>query len=100
MITRILGPNSPSAWLKQGLDESSTRARAIADRIANASTPAFASALSTAELAAIDAEDKSTEALLEEQMVALADEQIRFEAMTRLLQKTYASARASVRERS
>ena len=36
---------------------------------------------------------------LETEMVALADEQIRFEAATRLLQKVYQQVRASVRER-
>ena len=94
MITRILGPDTAAAALKEGLNASSVRARAIADRIANASTPGFAEALEAAE-----GKGASTEANLEEQMVALADEQIRFEALTRLLQKTYAGARAAVRER-
>jgi flagellar basal body rod protein FlgB len=36
---------------------------------------------------------------LEKEMVTLADEQLRFEATSRLLQKVYAQVRASVRER-
>ncbi len=34
---------------------------------------------------------------LESEMVALADEQIRFDALTRMLQKVYAQVRASVK---
>jgi len=70
------------------------RTREIADRVANASNQAPASF-----------EDSLTEALaedendvdLEVEMVRLADEQIRYEAMTQILQKTYAQVRASLR---
>jgi hypothetical protein len=36
---------------------------------------------------------------LETEMVALADEQLRYEAMTRLLSKVYAQVRSAIRER-
>jgi len=101
MINRLLGPQTAAAMLKDGLDVSSARARALADRIANASTPGFADALNAAEgeVAAVAGGEKSG-ADLEAEMVSLADEQLRFEALTRLLQKTYAQVRSSVRERS
>lgn len=96
MLHRLLGAGTSVSLLKHGLNESSERGRAIAARVANVSTPGapFGTALAAAqgggEEAGVD---------LEREMVALADEQIRFEAASRLLQKVYAQVRASVRER-
>jgi flagellar basal body rod protein FlgB len=94
MMGRLLGPNTSAAHLKEGMDLSSERARGIAHRIANAATGGFAGALDAARVG----EDAAVD--LEGAMVALAAEQIRFEALTRLLQKTYAQVRASVKDRS
>jgi flagellar basal body rod protein FlgB len=96
MIHRLLGADTAAATLKDGLNATTARTRRIADTIANASTPGFADALNAAEAGS----GAPTGADLESQMVSLADEQLRFEALTRLLQKTYAQVRASVRERS
>jgi flagellar basal body rod protein FlgB len=98
MFTRMLGPNTASAMLKDGLDVSTIRARGIANRIANVSTPGggFAGALEGAQAGT----DGAANIDLEAEMAALADEQIRFEAISRLLQKVYTQVRASVRERS
>jgi flagellar basal body rod protein FlgB len=94
MIGRLMGPSTSVAQLKEGLDVSVERTRGIANRIANAANGGFAGALDSAQAGADPAVD------LESEMVALADEQIRFDALTRLLQKTYAQVRASVKERS
>jgi flagellar basal body rod protein FlgB len=100
MLTRLMGSESAVARLREGLDASTVRARGIAHRIANASTPGatFEGALDAAA-----AQDGATVAEggvnLEAEMVALADEQIRFEAVSRLLQKVYAQVRSSVKER-
>jgi flagellar basal body rod protein FlgB len=94
MIGRLMGPSTSVAQLKEGLDVSVERTRGIANRIANAANGGFAGALDEAQAGADPTVD------LEGEMVALADEQIRFDALTRLLQKTYAQVRASVKERS
>ncbi len=89
MLNRILGEGTRSAVLKSGLDASSQRVREVASRVANASNADFATELEAARQA-VD---------VEREMVTLADEQLRYEAVTRLLQKTYAQIRSSVRER-
>jgi len=94
MIGRLMGPTTSVGQLKEGLDVSTERARGIAHRIANAANGGFAGALDAVQAGA------EPEVDLESEMVSLADEQIRFEALTRLLQKTYAQVRASVRERT
>lgn len=58
--------------------------------MANASNPDFAAELEAAGREPVD---------VEKEMVTLADEQLRYEATTRLLQKVYAQIRSSVRER-
>ena len=93
MLMRLIGHGTSAAMLKEGLDVSTVRARTIANRVANAATPGFEGALEEATAA----EGKVD---LETEMVALADEQIRFEATSRLLQKVYAQLRASVKERT
>ena len=99
MLTRLLGPETAAAKLREGLDASVVRARGIAHRIANASTPGanFQGALDAA--AAQDGAQAAEGVDLEAEMVALADEQLRFDAVSRLLQKVYAQVRASVKER-
>lgn len=95
MILRLFGPSSQAGALKRNLDASSMQLREIAHRVANATTPgggSFAAVLNE-ELAA------QTIARLEEDMVNLADTQLRFEASIRLLQRTYQQLRTSIRER-
>lgn len=93
MIGRLMGPATSAAMLKDSLGASSDRARGIANRIANASSSGFAGALDSAQAASGSVD-------IEAEMVALADEQIRFEALTRLLQKTYAQIHSAIKERS
>ena len=94
MLARLIGKDTAAAHLKEGLDVSSRAVRGIAHRVANASTPDFADALQQAQ-----AEGGPTEVDLEREMVALADEQLRFEATTSLLAKVYQQIRSSIRER-
>jgi flagellar basal body rod protein FlgB len=93
MLNRLLGADSSAITLKQGLDASSARVKGIASRIANAGNGSFADALAGAEAGT------STEAAVEQEMVALADEQIRFDAAAKLLQRVYMQLRTSIRER-
>lgn len=94
MLNRLLGTGTTPSMLRKALDDSSARVRATADRVANAATPAnggFPGALKAASGAASGVD-------LEQQMVNLADERLRYEATSTLLQKIYAQIRASVRE--
>lgn len=95
MLSRILGERSLVPELKADLERSTRSVQEIAHRVANAATATgadFAQALREAEgtLGVVD---------LEQEMVALAEEQLRFEAVAQLLQKTYQGLRSSVRER-
>jgi flagellar basal body rod protein FlgB len=80
--------------LKDGMTRSQETVRGIAHRVANATSGqerAFASALEEAGNVAGEEVD------LEREMVALADEQLRYEATARLLEKVYQQIRLSVR---
>ena len=95
VLTRLIGSNSLSASLKLGLDASSRAVRDIGHRVANAATPGgstFENALRAEQ------SGETPEVDLEREMVALADEQLRFEATSRLLQGAYRQIRSSVRE--
>ena len=81
--------------LKAALDQSVARSRSIADRVAKASVPDGAGFT-------LDADGKPSAANasavnVEDEMVALADEQLRFLATSRLLEKTYASLRGAIK---
>ncbi|MEQ1856605.1 MAG: hypothetical protein ABL963_09045 [Longimicrobiales bacterium] len=92
MIRGLLGAGTVVDGLRQELDASAVRSREIANRVANASNSNVAS-FGTA----LD-EAMSGEAIdLEVEMVALADEQIRYEALAETLQKLYTQIRSSVR---
>jgi len=94
MIARLIGSGTTSADLKDGLTASSQAVRGIAHRVANSGTPDFADALDTAQAAGT-----RSGVDIEREMVALADEQLRFEATTNLLQKVYQQVRSAIRER-
>ena len=94
MLNRLIGRGSSVSELKGGLDRSTDNVRQIAHRVANAASgqPAdFASALEDAQ--------GGRKVDLEKEMVSLAEEQIRFEATSQLLQKVYQQIRSSIRER-
>ncbi len=93
MISKLIGNDSAAAQLRQGLSASSRNVRAIAHRVANASNPDFVSVLDAFGNPGGD------DVRIEEEMVALADEQLRFETSASLLQKVYQQIRSSIRER-
>lgn len=90
----VISRTTLASPLKASLDESSARARAIADRIARAGAEQFAI---PGEVPAAGTTTAPVD--LEAEMTRLADEQLRFDATARLLQKTYAGLRASLRDR-
>jgi hypothetical protein len=98
MMFGFINRVSPALSLKQGLDASTERTRAIADRVAKSTMggadgfalPGGANAAATARANGVD---------LEQEMTNLADEQLHFEATARLLQKTYEQLRTSMRDR-
>lgn len=93
MLNRIMATGSTVSELKAGLDDSTRNVRQIAHRVANAASGVsgdFASTLDEARM--------SQEVDLEEEMVSLAEEQIRYEATSQLLQKIYQQIRSSIRE--
>jgi len=94
MINNVLGTASTTADLRRELTSSMERTRAGADRIANAyngTDASFTDALDAAQNGGAEQVDVETE------MIRLADEQIRFDAMSRMLSKVYQQVRASVR---
>ena len=97
MLERLIGRETTAAKLKEALGESTRVVRGIAHRVANAATPdrqSFAEALDAANAA-----EATEEVDLEREMVALADEQLRYEAVASLLRKVYQGIRSSIRER-
>ena len=95
-INRVSG----AAQLREGLDASAARTRGIADRVAKASLQngdGFALARTTAE--ATQAGAAAAPVDVEGEMVSLGDEQLRYEATAKLLEKTYAKLRTSIRDR-
>jgi hypothetical protein len=88
---------APVGQLKESLDVSAQRTRAIADRVARASVGQPAFSIAPAGSAPVGADQPPVD--LEREMVQLADEQLRYEATAKLLEKTYAGLRASLQER-
>lgn len=96
MLNRLMGEGTSASLLKTGLASSMERARQISGRVANAGNGGpggFAEALDAAQAGGAARVD------LEAEMVALADEQLRYEAAAKLLQKVYAGLRSAVKER-
>jgi flagellar basal body rod protein FlgB len=102
MLFGFINRVSGAAQLREGLDASATRTRAIADRVAKASLgngDGFALAATSAEQAAPGAAPAEAAVDVEAEMVSLADEQLRFEATAKLLERTYAKLRTTIRDR-
>jgi hypothetical protein len=100
VLTRLLGDGSLVSQLKGGLDASGRAVRGIAHRVANASNPdaRFGEALDAAAAEA-QGPDAGSAVDLEREMVALADERLRYDAAVQVLQKVYQQIRLGVRER-
>ncbi|MGH7620530.1 MAG: hypothetical protein ACREPM_25220 [Gemmatimonadaceae bacterium] len=94
MLLGILSRATNANDLKDALDLSAQRTRAIAGRVAQASVNGqngFALPLYPATGKPIE----GGEVNLEEEMTSLADEQVRYNATEKLLEKTYAQLRTS-----
>jgi len=97
MLFGIINRVSGAAPLRQGLDASAARTRGIADRVAKAS-------LQNGDGFALNAAGQPATAPaervdVETEMVSLGDEQLRYEATAKLLEKTYAQLRTAIRDR-
>ncbi len=95
MLFGFIERTSSASPLKAALDKSADRLRVTADRVANATSQnsdgfslKATSGTANAKLNAVN---------VEAEMVALGDEQLRFLATSRLLEKTYASLRSAIK---
>lgn len=99
MLYGFIGRVSPANQLRHGLDVGSQRTRMIADRVAKATlanSDGFALPGAGTDPGSLE---EGAPVDIESEMVSLADEQIRFEATARLLQKAYQQIRSSIRDR-
>ena len=95
----FVGRVSSANHLKAALDVSSQRTRVIADRVAKASLQLPNGGFALPQESAPAGSPAQGPIDLEAEMVSLADEQLRYEATARLLQKAYQNIRTSIRER-
>jgi flagellar basal body rod protein FlgB len=94
MLFGLIDRVTAAPMLKTTLDRSVERSRGIADRVSKASLPGAQFALPVQGEAAA-APDAPVD--VEGEMMALADEQLRFLATSRLLEKTYSSLRNAIK---
>lgn len=93
MLNRLMAGGSTVSELKTGLNRSTQNVRQIAHRVANA-----ASGQVTDFRAALEEAQGEQKVDLEREMVSLAEEQIRYEATSKLLSKVYQQIHRSIRE--
>lgn len=94
MLFGFFGRVSQAPQLREALDASSQRVKSIAQRVSGASLQ------NQSGFALPDGTTAPGEAVnLEAEMTSLADEQLRYEATAKLLEKTYAKLRLAIRER-
>ena len=95
MLFGFIGRISSANQLKENLDLGAQRTRGIAQRVAGATLQNQAGfAMPTGEVVS-----KPEGVNLEAEMSSLADEQLRYEATAKLLEKTYQQIRLSMRDR-
>ncbi|WP_434479685.1 hypothetical protein [Gemmatimonas sp.] len=95
MLFGLIDRTTRAASLKSSLDQSVERSRGIADRVSKAT-------LQNGDGFALEAKAGTAQATanpvnVEDEMVALADEQLRVLATSRLLEKTYTSLRSAIK---
>ena len=93
MLFGFFGRVSNAPQLRENLDVSSQRVKGIAQRVSGATLQNGTGFALPGEAGATSAVDLETE------MTNLADEQLRYEATSKLLEKTYQNIRLSIRER-
>jgi len=96
MILSLFGPDSDVAMLRGGLDETSATQRAIAARVAAATSSSSANGDFAAQLGAHKHGAAPSQADLQQDMAALADTELRYESCAKLLQSAYASLRSAM----
>ncbi len=94
----IIGRTTNANDLKDALDLSTQRTRAIAGRVAQASLTGGSGFALPIDPATGTPNDGSA-VDLEAEMTSLADEQVRYEATQKLLEKTYAQLRTAMRDK-
>jgi flagellar basal body rod protein FlgB len=94
MLKSLFGPDSVTHMLRGGLEEVSATHRTIAARVSQA----LESSTSEDFAGQLDAQGKvqASEADLQQDMTALADNELRYEADAKLLQAAYAQLRAAI----
>ena len=100
MLFGLIDRASSATSLKTSLDQSVQRSRVIGDRVARASVSngdGFALNTKSGDPAATAGPEDGNDIDVEEEMAALGDEQLRFLATSRLLEKTYASLRSAIK---
>ena len=98
MLYGFFGRVTQSENLREAMDVSTQRSRLIADRVSKA-TLLNGDGFALPEEGADPGTMQEGPIDLEAEMVSLADEQLYFEATTRLLQKAYEQIRSSLRDR-
>ena len=102
MLFGFINRVSGAGQLRQGLDASAARTRGIADRVAKASLNngdgfALQAPASAGGTAGVTPAQAGVD--LESEMMSLGDEQLRYETTAKLLEKTYAQLRTTIRDR-
>jgi flagellar basal body rod protein FlgB len=95
MLFGLIDRTTSATSLKSALDRSVERSRGIADRVSKATLQngdGFALEAKTG-----NGQQNVNPVNVEDEMVALADEQLRFLATSRLLEKTYQSLRTAIK---
>lgn len=95
MLFGLIDRATNAGPLKNALDLSVQRTRVIADRVAQASVNNGDGFRMNAK--AGDAVPPGNDVNIEDEMVALGDENLRFLATSRLLEKTYQSLRSAIK---
>ncbi|MGQ0646098.1 MAG: hypothetical protein ACT4P7_00920 [Gemmatimonadaceae bacterium] len=93
MLFGFFGRVSNAPQMREALDASSQRVRGIAQRVSAANVQ------NQTGFALPGAVDGTQAVDLEAEMTSLADEQIRYETTAKLLERTYAKLRLTIRER-
>jgi hypothetical protein len=93
----FIGRTTQVGALKQSLDISAQRVRTIADRVAQASAQQQGFALPKPGAKPGSSEMGPSD--VDAEMASLADEQLRYEATAKFLEKAYSGLRESLREK-
>ncbi len=98
MLFGFIDRVSNATPLRAALDQSVERSRAIGDRVAKASLGnADGFALRTGAAEGELGAEEATPVDVEQEMMDLADEQLRFLTTAKLLERTYASIRTAIK---